>query len=568
MKKIFFLIFLFSISQIFSQNGIDTYFELSKKYRHPDSIEKYGRKILKLSVHNDEEKMKSQILGYQIVGFADYLRADYKKSIEKYDSALVYKKEGLKDHYGAIIFTLRNRAISNIRLGEIDKAKKQFKEILKLAKDHNDVNNIAKTYNNLGILEKNKSNFKEAVLFYKKAMAIWDSLKTEKNKSYLFLNIGIAQGGLNDLKQSNESFYKAIAISKKYKGLRDEYRAYNNLSVNYYTLKKYDSAIFYLHKTIPFYRARKIKRSENLAYKNLGKTYKELSEIDSAYYYLDKALKGFKEIKNPNGKYETYLSLADLSFIEKKYEQALSYGDSCVFLAKKMKNKLKLKNVYDLLGKSYEAIENYKQANIYFKLVKEIENNNFKVENTLALNKLLVGQNVKEQKEKITELTSMNSFYKSNLFIVLCLLIVLGVFSFFIFKNYKKGKNEIVSLQEELEINNSTYKEQSKIEESNFIHLKSKAVINTNEILYVKSDGHYVEIFIENKNKPEIERTTLTEMLNSLPTTDFIRTHKSYIVNIYKIKIINSTQLMLENGQWIKLSRTYKQQLKDLLNKK
>lgn len=568
MKNIFVLIFLFSISQIFSQNKIDTYFKLSKKYRHPDSIEKYGRKILKLSIKNNEEKIKSQILGYQVVGFADYLRANYKKSIEKYDSALVYKNEGLKHNYGAILFTLRNRAISNIRLGKTDNAKKQFKEILGLAKSHNDANNVAKTYSNLGILEKNNSNFKEAISFYESAVAIWDSLKIEKNKSSIFLNIGIAQGGLNDLKQSNESFYKAVKISKKYKGLRDEYRAYNNLSVNYNTLKKYDSAIFYLHKIIPFYKARKIKRSENLAYKNLGKTYKELSQIDSAHYYLDKALNGFKEIKNPNGKYETYLSLADLSFIEKKYELALSYGDSCIFLAKRMKNKLKLKNVYELLGKSYEAIENYKQANVYFKLVKEIENDNFKVENTLALNKLLVGQNVKEQKEKITELTSMNSFYKSNLFIVLCLLIVLGIFSFFVFKNYKKGKNEIASLQEELEIYNSTYKEQSKTEESNFIHLKSKAVINTNEILYVKSDGHYVEIFIENKNKPEIERSTLTKILNSLPSTDFIRTHKSYIVNTHKIKIINSTQLMLDNGEWIKLSRTHKQQLKDLLNKK
>ena len=47
----------------------------------------------------------------------------------------------------------------------------------------------------------------------------------------------------------------------------------------------------------------------------------------------------------------------------------------------------------------------------------------------------------------------------------------------------------------------------------------------------------------------------------------FVRVHRSYIVNIYKIKIINSTKLMLDEGTWINLSRTYKKQLKELLKK-
>lgn len=96
--------------------------------------------------------------------------------------------------------------------------------------------------------------------------------------------------------------------------------------------------------------------------------------------------------------------------------------------------------------------------------------------------------------------------------------------------------------------------------------LKNGNVLNSNDILYIKSDGHYVEIFTEKINRPIIERNTLKGLLKALPIFNFVRTHKSYIVNIYKIKIINSKELMLQNGEWIKLSRIYKQQLEEILH--
>jgi hypothetical protein len=98
------------------------------------------------------------------------------------------------------------------------------------------------------------------------------------------------------------------------------------------------------------------------------------------------------------------------------------------------------------------------------------------------------------------------------------------------------------------------------------ILLKSKAILKIEDIQYIKSDGHYVEYFIDHKDKPEIDRNSLTAVLNILPNASFIRIHKSYIVNIYRIKIVNSTKVMLVNGVWINLSRTYKQQLKDVLH--
>lgn len=149
--------------------------------------------------------------------------------------------------------------------------------------------------------------------------------------------------------------------------------------------------------------------------------------------------------------------------------------------------------------------------------------------------------------------------------------LVLSIAIAYILKNILKEntllKLEFEVLQQELEtLKQEKLNSIAKVE-NQLISLKSKAVLNSNEILYVKSDGHYVEYFTDNKTNPEIDRNSLNEVLKILPSSSFIRIHKSFIVNVYRIKIINSTKVMLDNGVWINLSRTYKQKLKDILHK-
>ena len=100
------------------------------------------------------------------------------------------------------------------------------------------------------------------------------------------------------------------------------------------------------------------------------------------------------------------------------------------------------------------------------------------------------------------------------------------------------------------------------------ISLKSKAVIILDKIQFIKSDGHYLEYHLDGKKNPEIDRNTMKKALEVLPSNLFVQIHKSYIVNIQHIRIINSSQLMLNNGSWLPLSRTYKPSLKNILHKK
>jgi len=65
---------------------------------------------------------------------------------------------------------------------------------------------------------------------------------------------------------------------------------------------------------------------------------------------------------------------------------------------------------------------------------------------------------------------------------------------------------------------------------------KTTLNIDVNEVVFIKSEGNYVEVF--EKDKKYLIRTTLKKIIEQNKQPEFIRCHKSYIVNLNKIKRI------------------------------
>jgi two-component system, LytTR family, response regulator len=74
------------------------------------------------------------------------------------------------------------------------------------------------------------------------------------------------------------------------------------------------------------------------------------------------------------------------------------------------------------------------------------------------------------------------------------------------------------------------------------------------DILYLKSDEHFVHIVTDNM-KFTIA-TSLTACEKNLPLALFRRVHRSYIVNISKIDKLNKTEIIIKDKA-IPLTRTF-----------
>lgn len=100
-------------------------------------------------------------------------------------------------------------------------------------------------------------------------------------------------------------------------------------------------------------------------------------------------------------------------------------------------------------------------------------------------------------------------------------------------------------------------KESVVAEKSEFIFVKSDKKIvklNFNEINYVEAYGNYIKIYTESMI---LTSQTLSEFLEKLPD-NFLRIHKSFIINFEKLKMIDGNQIILENDSKLPVGKSYR----------
>lgn len=82
--------------------------------------------------------------------------------------------------------------------------------------------------------------------------------------------------------------------------------------------------------------------------------------------------------------------------------------------------------------------------------------------------------------------------------------------------------------------------------------------LNPNSIYYIKGDAGYVEIY--HAEGKIVQRKLLKELLSELPN-NFVRVHRSYVINTLFVEARNATFFNVA-GQQIPISRGFKDQLK------
>ena len=97
------------------------------------------------------------------------------------------------------------------------------------------------------------------------------------------------------------------------------------------------------------------------------------------------------------------------------------------------------------------------------------------------------------------------------------------------------------------------FKEEQDSDESQFvindaIFLKDEHYyikLKFDEILYVQASGNYIEIYEESRK--HVLKTTLKNILKTLPEDQFFQCHRSFVVNIEKVDKIGSRNLFINN---------------------
>jgi len=132
------------------------------------------------------------------------------------------------------------------------------------------------------------------------------------------------------------------------------------------------------------------------------------------------------------------------------------------------------------------------------------------------------------------------------------------------YKDFLKAVNKVKYLFDLKGVQSESVKTAS---EHLFVKSEYRLVrIELSEIKYIESMHEYVRIHLIN-DKPVMTLLSLKSVEEQLPPKNFLRVHRSFIVNTDKIKVVERNRIIFDNNVYIPVSDQYKERFQEFINK-
>lgn len=319
-------------------------------------------------------------------------------------------------------------------------------------------------------------------------------------------------------------------------------------------------------------------------YTNLGTLETTKGNFAEARKNFDLAREFVMETGDKFALFTNYFNYGNSLFLEKKYAEALTWFQKAEQASlPKFREKGK-RLLYKKMTESYDALNDQPNRRKYQQLYQDLDHRIKDEEQNIAIHDINVKYQVAEKDRQISALEQFkDKFYKNRLVfgILLFLVFLLALYSFVRWKklDYRKRKleaerevilaekEEIMAENEEIkaekeeitEIHTKTVEELEKVKSivtEGFIVLKDKTKLYLNDLMYIKADDHYLHAF-SNDGKSHYVRGKLAQIMEELPP-NFVKPHRSYIVNTNYIQSVQTGSLTLKNKEELPASRGFK----------
>jgi len=100
-----------------------------------------------------------------------------------------------------------------------------------------------------------------------------------------------------------------------------------------------------------------------------------------------------------------------------------------------------------------------------------------------------------------------------------------------------------------------------------YIFVKSNYKVvrcRVSDIIYAQSMGEYLKIYLESEGRhaPVVTLLTMNGIMEKLPAAQFMRVHRSYIVNLSRVVSVSKNAISMDDSTQIPLSDNYRPEVK------
>lgn len=548
--RVFVLItaFLLSVAAL-AQSEKDQFYmqQCSKWHFNKDSLQHYGN----LLIQSDNQKAIAE--GYYALGYAQQKIMANDSALFYYDKADLLAKQINDYRFRSRI--IKNQSIAAGKVGNVDLAFRFLDLLEQLGVDHQDSLLIALSFNQRGVYYKELGRLEEAAKVHTEGARLYQQLNNVNViNSYTNLALVYVELGVDSL--AHFYFQKAYKVAQEKEVDRLHFRATGNLGNYHRVAGNADSALHYF--SIQLRDTAKIPlQAKMILYQNLAELSIENGILERASILLkklEKALEGkrstkrFIEFYNVSMRYEMAL---------KNWERALAFADSSLALNKELGYASKTLPVLQSRASLLEKLGRYDEALTSLKEYAAVKDSIVAATKVEAIEKVAAKFHLNEKEQELRKALldkeATSDYLNIALFSILGIVFLAGAV-FLQFKQPKKTKKKEEAPPEEPVKKSKSY---SKL----YIQLNSGAKVLKDEVVYIKSEGHYLNYFFSNEVRPELDRDTMVSRAEELASKGFVRVHRSYLVNEQHVVKVKSSEVLMSNRDQVPLSRSYREQL-------
>ena len=339
------------------------------------------------------------------------------------------------------------------------------------SKKINDSLLLAKSYDMKALSLHFTSKDKEALEYTLKAISIYKNKNLLDELANSYLNLGWK---LKYRDLVNAIFYMRRGIQileKNYPNNKNLIFGYNNFGVLLNYNNKIDSAIIFHKKSLNLAKKHKDSIGIPFAYTHIGSSFLKKKNYTLSKKYIDSSL-FIRTIRNDYyGITDSELYLGDLFFAKKEFTNAKIHFKRAFNLASKKKLYPLKKYASELLYKSNDSLNNFKESLRYLKIYTKMKDSVLNIETNNTISELNIKFQTTEKEKEIAQqkeqlLEQELAIKNRNLYAILLSssLLILGILFFSI---YKRNQFKRKQLQKEIDLKDalSTIKTQNRLQE-------------------------------------------------------------------------------------------------------
>jgi signal transduction histidine kinase/tetratricopeptide (TPR) repeat protein/ActR/RegA family two-component response regulator len=418
---------------------------------------------LEVLLQNTKGKKKIQVLN-QLSDI--YYSSDKHKALEYANEAYLLA-EKKNDHQGKSI-ALVNQGRYLLYQDSIAKANTLMQRAFNLARLTNHPDGIAYSTFHLGNLYLNFNDYPKAMLRFLEAMTIYDSLGNLKGKSDCLQEIGNIQLQLGKYDEALHYFNRAQHIYEKLNNKEKLAEIKTKQGETLLYLDKNNDALNILKESLIVYQ--EFDKNAATVYQLMGVAYKQKKDYPAAVKSFELSSKQALSANNMLIAARNNFYMAEIYFLEKRYELALSYFQKSISYAKKNKHQKLLSESYEGIAYVYDAMRKFDRAFVYHELFSAVKDSVLNEETSKAIEDLKLKYKT-EETEKENEILRKNNLIQSlelskqrYLTLTLIILMVVAlVIVFLVINLYRNNRKTNALLKEK---NREVHLQKSLLEEA------------------------------------------------------------------------------------------------------